>query len=168
MFAAKLEMMKKILIPTDFSVDSLQLVEYAILNNPNTKLHIILIAGYRLPENRWAIFHFRKREAVRKLCTDAFIAAKRNLLLEHKKSIETISFELFTGENSLAFQNFLEQLDADDTIIPKVKSLHCRSSKWFDTTKFLKKNMNNIIEVPVERSIEIPQQKYSLINLLNL
>lgn len=168
MFAQKLETMKKILIPTDFSVDSLQLVEYAILNNPNTKLHIVFVAGHRLPETRWGLTHFRKREEVSRQCTDDFITAKRSLVLEHKKNIEIISFELFTGKNSFAFQNFLEQLDANDTIIPKEKSLHCRNRRWFDTTRFLKKNVNNVTEVPVERSVEIPQQKFSLINLLNL
>ncbi|MCB0704215.1 MAG: hypothetical protein KDC34_02855 [Saprospiraceae bacterium] len=160
--------MKKVLIPTDFSVDSLQLVEYAVLNNPKSKLHIIFVAGFRLPDTRWGLTHFSQSEEVHKQCTDDFITAKRSLMLEHKKSIETISFELFTGENSFAFQNFLKQLNAADTIIPKEKSLYSRNKKWFDTTEFLRKNVRNVTEVPVGRAVEIPQLKFSLINLFNL
>ncbi|MCK0161302.1 universal stress protein [Allomuricauda sp. F6463D] len=160
--------MKKILIPTDFSVASLRLVEYAILNNPNTPLNIVLVAGYRLPDTRWALTHFNKSEEVNKQLTDSFVIAKRSLRLEHKKSIQAMSFELFTGNNSCAFQNFLEQSGADDAIIPKAKSLYCKNRKWFDTTRFLKKNVNNVTEVPVERDEELSQQRYSLINLLNL
>jgi len=160
--------MKKILIPTDFSVASLQLVEYAVLNNPESRLHIVLVAGHRLPDTRWAMIHFNEREEIHKQFTDVFITAKRCLMLEHKKSIETISFELFTGENSCAFQNFLEHLDADEAIVPKARSLHCRDRKWFDTTKYLKKNVKNVTEVPVEGPVGIPKQKFSFINLFNL
>lgn len=168
MFAKKLEKMKKVLIPTDFSVDSLQLIEYAILNNPNSKLHIILVAGHKLPNTRWAITYFCEKEELYKHFTDDFITAKRSLMLEHQKSIETIRFKLYTGKNSFAFQNFLDQIEADNTIVPKSKCLHCTSKKWFDTTKFLRKNVPNAIEVPVERTLEVSHQKFSLANLLNL
>lgn len=168
MFAIKLETMRKILIPTDFSVASLQLIEYAVLNFPNTKLEIILVAGYKLPDTRWAIIHFNEREQVRKLVKDRFIIAKRRLVTEHKKNIGKLSFELFTGANSFAFQNFLDQLNVEDAIIPKEKSLYCSENKWFDTTKLIKHNVKNVIQVPLEIKEKMLQNKSSLISLFNL
>ena len=160
--------MRKILIPTDFTVQSLQLVEYALLNFPNTKLDIILIAGFKLPDTRWSIFHFSEREQIRKQLSEEFNEAKRLIVLEHKEAITNITIQLFSGINSFAFQNFLEQLHVDDAIIPKGYSLYCPSGKWFDTTGFIKKNVKNVIEVPVERTEKVPQKKYSLIRLFNL
>ena len=149
--------MRKVLIPTDFTIESLQLVEYAILNFPDKKLDIILIAGHKLPDTRWALTRFRTRTQVRKQLNEKFNASIKRITMEHKKNIERVSFELFTGINSYAFQNFLEQLDAHDAVIPK----------WFDTTKFIKKNVKNIIEAPMECAEEIPQRKFSILSLFN-
>jgi len=160
--------MRKILIPTDFTVESLQLIEYAFINFPNTKLDIILIAGFKLPDTRWAITHFNEKSQIRKQLSEEFYKAKRLLVREHKEAIKDITFELFSGVNSFAFQNFLEQLHVEDAIVPKDNSMHCLSKKWFDTTNFIKKNVKNVIEVPVELTEEVPQRKYSLVSLFNL
>ncbi|RFN60214.1 hypothetical protein [Marixanthomonas ophiurae] len=167
MFAEKLEKMRKILIPTDFTVESLQLVEYAILNFPNTKLDIILIAGHKLPNTRWGITHFSSREQIRKQFTDEFVKAKQRLLVEHKQSLDTITCELFTGLNSIAFKNFMEKLGAENAIIPKDKVLQYPGVKWFDTTKFLKKNATEVVEVPAKIDTELSQKKYSFSSLFS-
>jgi hypothetical protein len=160
--------MKNILIPTDFTIESLQLIEYALLNFPNTKLNIVLIAGLRLPDTRWAIFHFSQSEQIKKQLSDEFNEAKRLIIHEHKEAIGNITFQLFSGVNSFAFQNFLEQLNADDAVIPQGNSLYCPKRKWFDTTRLIKKNVKNVIEVPVELTKEVSQKKYSIISLFNL
>ncbi|APQ19109.1 hypothetical protein [Maribacter hydrothermalis] len=160
--------MRKILIPTDFTVDSLQLIEYAILNYPDTKLDIVLIAGYRLPDTRWGIAHFSKTDKVRKQVSKSFKDSQRRIEIEHKINIETVSFDLFTGLNSCAFQNFLEQINVEDAIVPKQKVLSGTNKRWFDTTNFIKKNVKNVIEVPIEQSAEITDKKYSFIGLFNL
>lgn len=160
--------MKIILIPTDFTVESLQLVEYAILNYPNTKLDIKMVAGYSLPDTRWGITHFNKREQIRKQFTDGFERAKRRIVLEHKNSISSFSFELFTGINSFAFQNFLEQLGVEDSVIPINNNLYYPNRKWFDVTNYIKKNVKTIIEAPVEFGEEVKEKRSALVSLFNL
>ncbi|MET7028329.1 hypothetical protein [Sediminicola luteus] len=159
--------MRKVLIPTDFTIESLQLIEYAILNFPDKKLDIILIAGHKLPDTRWDLTRFRTRTQVRKQLNEKFNASIHRINMEHKKNIERISFELFTGINSYAFRNFLEQLDAHDAVVPKQKTLYCEDRKWFDTTKFIKKNVKNIIEAPMECTEEVPQRKFSILSLFS-
>lgn len=168
MFAQKLEKMRKILIPTDFTVESLELAEYAILNFPDTKLDIIFIVGYSLPDTRWGVTHFSEREQINNQLSDSFKDSQRHFVREHKNNIEAISFELFTGVNLLAFQNFIDRLGIENAIIPKDKSLRFQNNKWFNTTRFIKKTVKNIIEVPVELKEETQQRKYSLISLFNL
>ncbi len=157
--------MRKIIIPTDFTVASLQLIEFAVLNFPNDKLDIRLIAGYRLPDSRWAITHFSEREQLHKEFSEDFIDFKRRLEKEHKDTIGSISFEVFTGVNSFAFQNFIEQIEAEDAIVPTIKALKCTGKKWFDATNFIKKNLKNVIEVPIEFEEEVTEKKFSLINI---
>lgn len=159
--------MRRILIPTDFSVASLQLVEYAILNYPDTKLDIRLIAGYRMPAFRWGAFHFNEREQVHKQLNEPFIDAKRRLLKVHSNNIETFSIELFTGHNSVAFQNYLKQKSVDHAVVPKKSTLCCSSKKWFDTTNFIKNTVSDIVEVSVDISQENTNKRFSPINLFN-
>ncbi len=168
MFAQKLEKMRRILIPTDFTAESLELIDYALLNFPDTKLDIVLVAGFKLPDTRWAITHFSKRKQIKRQLDDEFNEAKSLILKEHKDAVENITFELFNGTNSYAFLNFLEQIHVEDAIIPKETSLCYPGGKWFDTTKYIKKNVKNVIEVPVVLKEEVPQRKYSFMSLFNL
>ncbi len=160
--------MKRILIPTDFTVESLQLIEYAILNFPKTKLEIVLVYGFRLPDTRWGLTHFSQLRETNKLVTEEYAKAKNMFVREHGDVIERIRFELFTGSNSFAFQNFVEKLDVKDAIVPKGEFLHFNNSKCFDSTRFIKKNIDNVIEIPFELTEDYHKPKFSLSGLLNL
>lgn len=160
--------MKRILIPTDFTVESLQLVEYAILNFPKTKLDIILVYGFKMPDMKWGLAHFSARREINKLSTESFTKAKNVLVREHSDAIERLNIELFTGYNSCAFQNFTEPLEVNDAIVPKGKFLHFDHSRCFDPTRFIKKNIQNIIEIPLAVNEERQRPKFSLTSLLNL
>lgn len=168
-FCRKFRRVKKLFIPTDFTPKSLELVEYAILNYPDTQLDIILLVGFRPPEKYWDLINLNLNEELRGELNDEFQEAKRCLLLEYKRNIARISFELFTGINAYAFQNFLELHGVEDAIAPKNDILNYRDKKWFDTTRFIKKNVKNVIEVPIERAQAVqPQWKFSLLSLFNL
>ena len=150
--------MRKILIPTDFTVESLQLVEYAVINYPDNNLDIILIAGYRLSHSYWGIRHFNEKEQVYSQVSNQFIESKRRLELEHNNIIGRISIRLFTGANSLAFKNFVEYLEVRDAIVPKY-GLQCAAKNWFDTTTYLKKNLQNVVEVVMGQPKEVQETK---------
>lgn len=161
--------MKKIFIPTNFTSESLELVEYAILNYPDTKLDVILLAGFRPGDSRWSIVHLDPKEEIRQQLNPPFKEAKRRLLLQYKHNIANISFELFTGINSYAFRNFLELHGVEDAVIPTSQMLRYQNYKWFDTTRLLQKNVKNVIEVPFEcaEKARRSQWKFSLTNLFN-
>ncbi len=159
--------MKRVLIPTDFTVASLQLVEYAILNFPKTHLDIILIYGFRLPDNRWGLTHFSQVREINKLVGGPYAQAKNILVREHSDVIKHIRIELFTGFNSFAFQNFLEKLDVRDAIVPEGKFLQFNNISCFDTSFYIKKNIENVIEIPIEAGKDYPKAKFSFSSLLN-
>jgi len=160
--------MKRVLIPTDFTVESLQLIEYAILNFPQTKLDVVLVYGFRMPETKWGLAHFSATKEINKLNTETFAKAKNAFVREHSDAIQDLRFELFTGYNSSAFQNFIEMLDVKDAIVAKGKFLHFDSVRCFDPTRFIKKNIENVIEIPLETTVEHQKVKFSISSLLNL
>ena len=160
--------MKRVLIPTDFTVESLQLLEYAILNFPRTELDITLVYGFILPDTRWGLIHYSAGSEISKLTSPDYAKAKNAFVREHSDVILDLRIELFTGCNSFAFQNFLEQLDIRDAIIPKGKFLNFDHARCFDPSRFIRKNVENVIEIPLDVTREYPKAKFSLSSLLNL
>ena len=160
--------MKKVIIPTDFTVESLQLIEYAILNFPKRKLDITLVYGFKLPDTKWGLVHFSERGEIKKLTTEAYANAKNVFEREHSDAIGRLDIKLFTGCNSMAFQNFIELLDVHDAIVPTGNFLNFNNSKCFDPTRFIRKSIVNVIEIPTDTSRELQKSKFSLSSLLNL
>lgn len=157
--------MKKILIPTDFSTESLQLVEFAILNYSDVPLEIILVHGYRMPEVYWEVLNFSVIREIRQLSSQAFHDAKLELLREHKNEIHSINIELFTGNNSHAFKNFIAQLNVSEALIPSDNFLQFPNYRSFDPTYFIRKNMENIREISLEgKSREPHKSRFSVLN----
>jgi hypothetical protein len=160
--------MKRVLIPTDFTLESLQLIEYAILNFPKTKLDIILVTGFRLPDTRWGLNNFSAGREINKLTSESYVKAKNVFFREHSDAIQSLGIELFTGHNSFAFKNFSEQLDVKDAVVPQGNFLNFDHPQCFDPTRFIKKNIGNVIEIPLETAVEHKRVKFSLSGLLNL
>lgn len=160
-------MMKKILIPTDFSVGSLQLVEYAILNYPDTKLDIILVHGYRIPDTKWDILHFSPLREINRLCSNTFIKEKQDLVRDHLTEINSICIELFTGNNSEAFKNFVAMHEITDAIVPCDAYLRFPDSRSFDPTALIRKNVPTVTEVSLKgENMEVRKAKYSILSFL--
>ncbi len=158
MFTGKIKEMKNILIPTDFTVESLQLVEYATLNHPESMLNITLVAGFHLPQSFWGIAHYSEREQVNNQLSEEFNAFRRRLVIEHKSTINNITIKLFTGVTAYAFKNFLEQLEVKDAVVPKDGFLYNSSRSWFDTTVFLRKTVSHVVEVAMERAQKVSER----------
>jgi len=156
--------MRKIIIPTDFTVESLQLIEYAILNYPDEKLDVILAFGYKIPLHEIEIIKFSSMSIIHKATSEKFLKAKKNILIEHSDRLNRINIELFCGLNSVVFKNFLREHNIHDAIIPQNNFICLKNSKCFDLTPLIRKKVENVIEVELNnRSEEIKRTRFSLL-----
>ena len=145
--------MKKILIPTDFSPESLQLVEFALLNYKETPLDVVLVHGYRLPEIYWEVLNFSARREIQRLSNPEFHKTRQALLLEHKAEIHSIRMELFTGNNSISFHNFVTQLDISDALVPSENFLYYPDRRSFDPTQLIRKSVKEVHEISLNGKV---------------
>lgn len=158
--------MKKLVIPTDFSPESLQLVEFAILNFRETPLDIVLVHGYRMPEVYWDVLNFSALREIRRLGNPAFFRAKQVLLKEHKHEIRSICIELFTGYNGEAFRNFVQRNEITDALVPSGNFLRFRDRKSFDPTRLIRKHIGSVREIALsERPQPETKTQFSFLNL---
>lgn len=139
--------MEKILIPTDFTEESLQLIEFALLNFTSEKLDIVLVHGYRIPEID--IRHYSPNKVISKLCTGNFSRTLRNLTNEHQDRINNIKIQLYTGSNSLVFNEFLKENEISASVLPNSEFSFPRGSRSFDLTRLILKNVKRAVTVPL-------------------
>ncbi|MGS2763206.1 hypothetical protein [Sinomicrobium sp. M5D2P9] len=139
--------MKNILVPTDFTVDSLILLKKAI-ENENEKLNFILVYGKSLPNSISELVFFSKGKLISSLESKSFIEAKGILKNRYFSRINTLRTDIFYGRNQNAFENFLQGNNINKAYIPEdSKSLHPSLKKGFDLLPYLKKSGLELTEV---------------------
>ena len=136
--------MKKILVPTDFSVRSLKLAAYALKLYHQEIIDIILVYPYRIPLSDSELYGFSPRRIVSELKSEEFLRARNELVHRFYVNIGTIQVELFTGLNSLAFQNFTDRLKVHTAVVPQKGFLDFSQSTTFDPLPLIQKNIPEI------------------------
>jgi hypothetical protein len=150
-------MAKTLLIPTDFTVKSLNLVKIALQENQDKsdKLRIILIHGLMAPTSITDLLFFSKSKILAELETPEFQASCKMLIGKFDEKIERMTIDLFSGYNQSAFENYLEGNQVDEVYVPlnyKMKQAH-RSS--FDLTPFFTKSKLLLRKVDW-KNLEVP------------
>lgn len=154
--------MKRVLIPTDFSIKSLQLLDYAILNYPKEQLSLVLVCGYRIKESLWDMRNFSEQREINKLCSEEFTKSKRTFLREHRDVVDRLNIHLFSGHNMFAFKNFLKQNDLQDGIITDSQFLSYEKTNTFDPSHLMKSCLENTIEIPLASDRAYKQSQVSV------
>jgi len=111
-------MKKIILVPTDFTVQSLLPVEYAALHNPADELDIILVHCAALSNSISELLFYSPEEEINKYMNDAFANACHNLKNRFGSKIGSLRVELFHGFTTGAFENFIAAKKIQEILIP--------------------------------------------------
>lgn len=131
-------MEKKILIPTDFTIESLMLVKLAALNTPD-KLHIMLMYCYQSHNSISDLLFFSPDKVLKSVVSSQFNDACH--VLQNKYSSRILSFNtvIFNRNTKNAFERFAEHLKVQEIYIPKTYSFKIRENN-FDALPLIKKS----------------------------
>lgn len=121
-------MYKTILIPTDFSIESLSLLKVALEEHPDEQLDILLVYGYLLPQSISELLFYSPARILDKLETEDFKEAGSILRNKAGSRIRSMKKVLFTGHTKSAFNSFLRFHNVDEVVIP-VKQLALKGHK---------------------------------------
>lgn len=143
--------MKTIIIPTDLSINSLDLVKNAVLNYPNEIINIVLSYGHEMRLSDFQPMNFLSSRNFKSNINENFINLKQKLFQEHKNQIGKINVEAFTGMNSFAFANFLEAHQISEALIPETAQNSFPSREYFDISDLIRENMQKVIEVKTRK-----------------
>jgi len=130
---------KKILIPTDFTVKSLETVKRAIAQTGLQPLDIVLLHGANLPNSTMDLLFFSKARIIKKLKTEEFTEACDILRNKYSSKIRSFHIEVITSNRSAYFKNFIDASKIQEIYVPTKGTLNFRSTKGFNTLSLMKK-----------------------------
>ncbi len=132
-------MRKTILIPTDFSVQSLNILKSILGNNSSkTKFDIILIHGFRLSDSIMDLLFYSKHQQINTLTTSEFKEACGVIKNKYDSQINSLTIDLFTGFNVSSFNNYLEANKIEEIFVSD-KEMTLTNKSSFDLSKYIKK-----------------------------
>lgn len=112
-------MYKTILIPTDFTVESLNLVKQSLIDHQDEKINIILVHCVNMSNTITDLLFFSKNKIIEKLSQESFQEGCSILINRFSDNINSFRKELFSGYNQSAFNNFIEANQIDKIYIPE-------------------------------------------------
>ncbi|MBS3954387.1 MAG: hypothetical protein KGZ88_15670 [Methylomicrobium sp.] len=140
---------RTILVPTDFSMESLSLVKQTMDTSNNDTLHFILTHCLFLSDEPVELLYFSKTELIRSLKSAAFNRACKAIRERYPVEKMRITTELFTGLNQTAFNHFIDANQIDEAVIPKQYSPTLNLKSSFNPLPFIRKSRLKITEITV-------------------
>jgi hypothetical protein len=112
-------MAKNILIPIDFSTQSLNTLKIALQENKNEEFIVWLIYAQNLSSSISELLFHSPKKIIKSLMNSEFEDALNILKNTYESSLKSIHIELFHGSNTSAFTNFASAKKIDLIYLPK-------------------------------------------------
>lgn len=106
------------MIPTDFSVASLELADKTAQSLEGESLNIILFHAFEIPFFVSDVFDIRGKLPYADLVTEAFRNACKRVKLQHPKTIRSIVIRHQYGNTAAVFRNFVDANEIDLIVCP--------------------------------------------------
>lgn len=132
-------MKKTILIPTDFTIQSLNVLKSVLSNNSsNTSYNIILLHGLSLDDSIRDLLYFSKYKHIEALTNPEFEEACEVIKNKFDSQISSLRIDLFTGFNVSAFNNYLEGNKVEEIFVSDKKQVFSNKNS-FNLSRFIEK-----------------------------
>lgn len=154
-------MPKKILIPIDFKVESLNTLKIA-LNEIEEEVEVVLMYSEYLSDSITELLFYSPDEKRKSLNTPDFGESLSILKNRFESTLIKVDIEFFHGFNAKAFKNFAEGKKVDCIYIPKNYKLQL-SKNGFDPIPLIQKSKLTFQEVECQKSTD-----FSLNDISNL
>ncbi|MEQ8337051.1 MAG: hypothetical protein RIA62_06880 [Cyclobacteriaceae bacterium] len=132
-------MYKTILLPSDFSIQSLNLLITVLKEQEGKKLKIILGQGFRLSSSIIELLFFSRSRIINTLTSEEFREALQIIKSKYESQIQDVRIEPFYGVTQNAFDIYAESNCIDEVFVFDGYEPQCSHTDCFDITPFLRK-----------------------------
>lgn len=139
-------MQKTILIPTDFTIESLTLMKRAAQLAENETIDIVFMYSSYLPDSIPELLFYSDQKVLKNAVTSDFKEAVSILKNKYSSKIVKIDYSLFNGINKNAMQIFLDAKNIDEVFVPQTYVFKTKG-KSFNPVPLLKKCHQKVYEI---------------------
>lgn len=135
-------MIKTILIATDFSLDSIDILKKIMKHKTDqqddNKYNILFVSGYDMGDSIRDLLFTTKNSVFGKIRSEEFCDAYNIIKNKYPGIIHKISCDIFTGSFQRTFNNYIDAKEVDEAYYPSSKTKNLKKGQ-FDITTYLKK-----------------------------
>lgn len=150
-------MKRTILIPTDFSIESVKYLIEAVQLEETGSINVVFLHCAHLSDSIFDLLFFSKRKMKNALITPAFQDACKIIRNRYASKINSMRVEIFNGFTQSAFQKFLEGNRVDEIFIPNNYTLKLEKNS-FDPIPFIRKAPVRVTEISRKRMDNVPEK----------
>lgn len=141
-------MPKRILIPTDFSIESLNVLKAFLQKEESQEQYdIVFSCGYYMSESITDLLFFSKYKILRGLNTDAFMDALSVVQNKYSNSLRSVTIDLFTGSSQSSFEDYVSGQKIEFLVFAEQAKFKPCFKKSFDLAKYIKKSKANKVSI---------------------
>ena len=111
--------MKTVLVPTDFNVESLKIIDSLVLTNKPENVSIIFMHAFKLSDSITDMLMLSRRGRDYEKVSDDFYTQMDAYKQKYPNDIKFMGIEYFYGSTVAAFKNFIEGVNANGIAYPK-------------------------------------------------
>jgi len=111
--------MKTVLVPTDFNVESLKIIDSLVFTNKPENVGVIFMHAFKLSDSITDMLMLSRRGRDYEKVSDEFYTEMDAYKQKYPNDVKFIGIEYFYGSTVAAFKNFIEGVNADCIAYPK-------------------------------------------------
>lgn len=139
-------MFKTILVPIDFSVESLNTLKLALQKEGETKINVVLMYAANVSNSISDLLFYSPLKEIKQLSNAEFNEAVTVIKNRYESLIHVIRIELFHGHTPTAFKAFAEANKVDMIYVPKYYQLSLLKN-GFNPISLIRKSKLNFQEI---------------------
>lgn len=151
-------MTRNILLPTDFSIESLRLLKESLRLTETGTVNIIMFHCLHLSDSIVDLLFQSRKNIIESLLTPDFEDGCKILKNKYNDRINSIGIELFFGGTQNAFTNFLDANNIDEVYILKPFAFTKPHSRSFSPERLIRKSKVSITEVAWTAPKNVPEK----------
>ncbi|MGC3943048.1 MAG: universal stress protein [Chryseolinea sp.] len=153
-------MMQHVLIPTDFTIESLNLLKAAATMNTRPK-RIILFHAVELTDSITELLFFSKSAFIESISNKDFVTASKIIHNRYASTITSVEIDLFIGRGHRAFENFVAGNGVDLIVIPEAYTFRMPSNRSVDPLRFIHRTGKRIRMISWKRRDDVAEDSLS-------
>lgn len=111
--------MKRILVPTDFNVESTKIIDAIALHQGLEEVTVVFLHAFKLSDSITDMLMLSRRSRDYENISDEFYKKIDAYSVKYQHKVKGIGIEYFYGSTAAAFRNLLEGLQIDMVVYPQ-------------------------------------------------